>query len=68
LAASEQNVFALIVSGKPSKLIAFQLGITERTIKAHRKSIKDKLLARSSIDLMAIGHRAGLTTPLANAL
>ena len=41
----------MLVRGKMNKQIAHALGITERTIKAHRQRIFDKLGAQTIADL-----------------
>jgi FixJ family two-component response regulator len=51
LTPREREVFAHVVGGKLNKQIAFDLGTTERTIKAHRASIMDKLNVESVADL-----------------
>jgi len=43
----ESEVFAMVVRGNLNKQIAFELGTSERTIKAHRHSIMLKLQVRS---------------------
>jgi FixJ family two-component response regulator len=42
LTARERQVFDLVVRGKMNKQIAFELGATERTIKAHRQQVMEK--------------------------
>lgn len=65
LTPREDEVFALMVRGKLNKQIAFQLGTSERTVKAHRQRIMDKLRAQSFAEAVAIAERAGLlATPL----
>jgi FixJ family two-component response regulator len=65
LTPREDEVFALMVRGKLNKQIAFQLGTSERTIKAHRQRIMDKLRAHSFAEAVAIAERVGLlATPL----
>ena len=39
LTPREREVFDLVVRGKLNKQIAYQLGTSERTIKAHRHSM-----------------------------
>ena len=43
LTPRESQVFALVVRGKLNKQIAHELGTSERTIKAHRHAIMEKL-------------------------
>jgi FixJ family two-component response regulator len=56
----EHEVFALVVRGKLNKQIAFELGTSERTIKAHRHSIMQKLQVRSLAEAVSIAERLGL--------
>jgi FixJ family two-component response regulator len=56
----ESEVFALVVRGKLNKQIAFELGTSERTIKAHRHAIMQKLNVRSLAEAVAIAERLGL--------
>jgi len=51
LTAREREVVAHVVSGKLNKQIGFNLGTTERTIKAHRASIMNKLGVQSVAEL-----------------
>jgi len=60
LTPREREVFELVVRGRISKQIAFQLGTTERTIKAHRKKIMEKLTVGSVAELVLIADQLGL--------
>jgi FixJ family two-component response regulator len=60
LTAREREVYMLVVQGLLNKQIAYELGNTERTVKAHRASITEKLQARSVAELVQIGNRLGL--------
>ena len=60
LTPREREVFDFIVRGKMNKQTAFALGITERTIKAHRQRIISKLGAHSIADLVSFAERMGL--------
>jgi RNA polymerase sigma factor (sigma-70 family) len=57
LTPRERQVFDLVVQGKISKQIAHQLGTTERTIKAHRHRIMEKMKVRSLAELVSIAER-----------
>jgi hypothetical protein len=48
------------VQGKPHKQIAFELAISERTVKLHRHQLVQKLQVRSLAELAVIGERLGL--------
>jgi FixJ family two-component response regulator len=54
LTPREREVFAHLISGQLNKQVAFDLGNAERTIKAHRHSIMQKLEAESIADLIRI--------------
>jgi RNA polymerase sigma factor (sigma-70 family) len=60
LTPRESEVFALVVRGKLNKQIAYQLGTSERTIKAHRHSIMEKLRVQSVAEAVSIAARLGL--------
>ena len=52
LTARERQVLDLIVAGRLNKQIADDLGISIKTVEAHRANIMDKLGARTMADLM----------------
>jgi FixJ family two-component response regulator len=52
LTAREREVFALITTGLLNKQVAAELGTTERTVKAHRASVMNKMRADSIADLV----------------
>jgi FixJ family two-component response regulator len=60
LTQREAEVFALLVRGRLNKQIAGELGVAERTVKAHRHSIVEKLQVRSSAELASIAERLGM--------
>jgi FixJ family two-component response regulator len=60
LTPRESEVFALMVRGKLNKQIAHLLGTSERTIKAHRHMVMDKLRVRSFAEVVSIAERVGL--------
>jgi FixJ family two-component response regulator len=60
LTQRERQVFDLVVRGKINKQIAHDLGTTERTIKAHRHQVMEKMEARSIAELVSIAERLGL--------
>jgi FixJ family two-component response regulator len=62
LTPREQQVFSLVVLGKMNKQIAFELGTSERTIKAHRHAIMMKLKLRSVAAAVSIAGRLGMLT------
>jgi FixJ family two-component response regulator len=60
LTARERQVFGLVVRGKLNKQIGHDLGTTERTIKAHRHQVMEKLKVRSLAELVTFAERLGL--------
>jgi FixJ family two-component response regulator len=62
LTVREREVFDLVVRGKLNKQIAHTLGTSERTIKAHRHSIMQKLQVQSVAEAVSIAERLGILT------
>jgi FixJ family two-component response regulator len=60
LTPRESEVFALMVRGKLNKQIAHLLGTSERTIKAHRHMVMNKLQVHSFAEAVSIAERVGL--------
>jgi FixJ family two-component response regulator len=60
LTPRESEVFSLIVRGKLNKQIAHELGTSERTIKAHRHAVMEKLGVRSFAEVVSIAERLGM--------
>jgi RNA polymerase sigma factor (sigma-70 family) len=60
LTKREREVFNLVVQGKMNKQIAFDLGTAERTIKAHRRRVMEKLKATSIAELVSMAERLGI--------
>jgi len=56
LTGRAQEVMALVVSGVPNRQIAATLGITERTVKAHRAQVMQKMMATSLVDLIRMAR------------
>ena len=54
LTPREREIFALITTGLLNKQVGAQLGITERTVKAHRERVMHKMGAGSLADLVQI--------------
>lgn len=65
LTPREMEVFDLVVRGKRNKQVAFALNTSERTIKAHRHSIMEKLNATSLAEMVSIAERLGRIEPYA---
>jgi two-component system response regulator FixJ len=59
LSPREREVLQALVDGKANKVIAYELGISPRTVEVHRANLMDKLGARSLPELVRIGLAAG---------
>ena len=59
LAPRERQVMSLVVSGRLNKQIAFELGISERTIKLYRGQVMRKMGAPSLADLVKQAEKLG---------
>jgi len=60
LTPRERQVFDLIVRGRINKQIANELGTTERTVKAHRHQVMEKMKVHSLAELVSLTERLGL--------
>ena len=61
LTPRERQVFNLVVRGQMNKQIAHTLGATERTIKAHRHRVMEKVQTRSLAELVNLATRLNMT-------
>ncbi|WP_061024786.1 response regulator [Bradyrhizobium sp. CCH5-F6] len=66
LTPREHQVFSLIVRGKINKQIAHELGTAERTVKAHRHQVMEKMQVQSLAELVSAAERLGFLDPEAN--
>jgi FixJ family two-component response regulator len=62
LTPREKEVFELVAQGLLNKQIAFQLGNTERTVKAQRSSVVEKMQVGSLADLVLAAAQLGLVS------
>jgi FixJ family two-component response regulator len=60
LTPREREVFELVVRGNPNKQVARALGCTERTIKAHRHNVMEKMQVQSLAELVSLAERVGV--------
>jgi FixJ family two-component response regulator len=60
LTPREREVLAQVVAGKPNKQIAGDLGTAERTIKAHRAQVMQKMRVPSLAELVHFAELLGL--------
>ena len=63
LTPREAQVFDLIVRGKLNKQIAYVLGTSERTVKAHRRCVMEKLGVHSLAEAVSIAEKMGRLDP-----
>jgi FixJ family two-component response regulator len=61
LSARQREVMALVVGGLLNKQAGHRLGVTERTIKAHRGKVMDKMGAGSLPELVRMAARLAIT-------
>lgn len=61
LTPRERDVFDLMVQGHPSKMIAHRLGVSPRTVEAHRLHVMEKSKARNIAELVRLSLSAGKT-------
>jgi FixJ family two-component response regulator len=52
LTPREREVFSFIVAGKANKVVAIDLGLSERTVEIHRSNLMEKMGARSVAQLV----------------
>ncbi|MDX1486657.1 MAG: response regulator transcription factor [Acidiferrobacterales bacterium] len=60
LTGREHQVLEKIIDGKANKVIAMELGISERTVEFHRSKIMKKMQVRSLAELVNLVHRPAL--------
>jgi two-component system response regulator FixJ len=60
LSAREREVLEGLVAGKPNKVIAFDLGISPRTVEIYRANVMSKMTAGSLSELVRMALLAGL--------
>ena len=66
LTPRERQVFERVARGLLNKQIAQELGTSERTIKAHRQRVMEKMSARSLAELAVMAERIGVLAAAAD--
>ena len=61
LTPRERSVLTLVITGRPNKLIAAELELSEMTVKVHRSQIMRKMRAKSLVDLVRIADKLGVS-------
>ena len=65
LTPREREVFQLIIRGHTNKEAARGLGCTERTVKAHRVKVMEKMQVQSFAELVSLAERLGIASATA---
>lgn len=60
LTTREREILQLVVTGRPNKQLAAELGLSEITVKVHRASVLRKMQAKSLAELVRMVDRLGL--------
>jgi two-component system, LuxR family, response regulator FixJ len=63
LTPRERDVLAGLVAGQANKITAYKLGISTRTVEAHRANLTHKLGVRSISDVLRLAFAADLGAP-----
>jgi len=64
LTPKEREAMELMLTGLPTKILAYRLGISDRTAEKHRQKVMHKLRARNLLDLIYITQQCGLVNDL----
>jgi two-component system response regulator FixJ len=64
LSQCEREVLDGLLAGRPNKLIAYDLGISVRTVEVHRARMMERLGMRQLAEVIRLGVMARLNAPL----
>jgi len=65
LTARERQVLSLVVAGRLNKRIAGELGVSEMTVKMHRRQVMRKMQATGVAQLVRLADQIGVSAPQA---
>ena len=60
LTTREHEILTYLITGMLNKQIAYELNISERTVKAHRKQVFDKMGVNSIAELVRLTEKVGI--------
>ena len=60
LTQREYQIMTYLITGMLNKQIAYELNISERTVKAHRKKVHDKMCIDSIAELVRLTEKVGI--------
>ena len=63
LTARERQVLSLVIAGRLNKQIAGELGVSEMTVKMHRRQVMRKMQAAGLAQLVRLADQLGLGAP-----
>jgi FixJ family two-component response regulator len=63
LTARERQVMSLVVAGRLNKQIAGELGVSEMTVKMHRRQVMRKMQAAGVAQLVRLADQIGVSAP-----
>jgi FixJ family two-component response regulator len=63
LTARERQVLSLVIAGRLNKQIAGELGVSEMTVKMHRRQVMRKMQATGLAQLVRLADQLGLGAP-----
>jgi FixJ family two-component response regulator len=60
LTVREREVLSLVVTGRLNKQVAYELGISEKTVKVHRARVMEKMRVDSVAELVRLAEKVGI--------